>query len=327
MSVQTQKLRAVIWPLLSPETGLLYVDRISWPKLEKASGQYDFAPIHAAIGRARSIKRYAILHIEPLAPMFCVNAVDEFILLLESIGREFGMEPAILGVDVCCPGGEHTAEHEVLVRIVSAYRNAFPKARLFVQADSQVEAIADEGIGLIVTPENIDSVKKTWSKIPLRMVVDPADTAAIAVAVKKHVSILESRTLEGSNAPTHTGHRFLLRSVTIDDADKGNGSVKISLSFANEGTLPCYLPADFMLRLSGSGVPDVREYLLPLNAADIGPGCEKKLEATLDTTGLVNGEYDVHVGLFMKGTGYSVPFGIEGRVSDGYYECRLIVIF
>ena len=38
-----------------------------------------------------------------------------------------------------------------------------------------------------------------------------------------------------------------------------------------------------------------------------------------------SGEYDVQIGLFFSGTGDGCSFGIEGRISDGYYEGRMIL--
>lgn len=325
MSVQTQKLRAVIWPLLSPETGLLYVDRFAWPELEKANGEYDFAPVRAALGRARSIKRYAIVHVEPFAPAFCADAVGGYIRLIEALGKEFGGEPALLGLDVCCPGGEQFAGEDELADIARAFAAAFPRATLFAPAESRISGLIRTNKGIIVTPENVERVEAEWPRVPLRMAAGPKDAGAIAFAAAHHVSILESRTLEGCNAPTHIGHRFAVRSVTVDDSEKGEGAVKVSMTVANTGTLPCYRAAEFMLRLNGSDVADSREYPMALRAADVGPGCERTAEITADVTGLARGEYDVHVGLFLEGTGYSVPFGIEGRISDGYYEGRLIL--
>ena len=324
MSIQTQQLRAVIWPLLNPETGLLHVDSIAWAALERTAGAYDFAPVRDAIGRAKDIKRCAILHIEPDAPAFCPDAVGGYIRLMQALGREFGNEASILGIDACCPGGEASASREDMVAVARAMTEAFPGARLFVPAGSRLDGILRENKGLIVTPENVEAAEAAWPTLPLRMDVDPADGHAVDFALAHHVSILACKTGAGCNAPSHAGHRFVVRSVTVDDGEKAQGRVRASVTVANAGALPCYQPADFMLRLSGSDVPDVRAYPMSLRAADVGPGCERTVEMALDVTGLVHGEYDVHVGLFLAGTGYPVSFGIEGRISDGYYEGRLI---
>ncbi|MDO5377078.1 MAG: hypothetical protein Q4G52_01980 [Clostridia bacterium] len=325
MSIQTQQLRAVIWPLLNPETGFLHLDRIAWPELERKAGEYDFAPVRAAIERAKSIKRYAMMSIEPVTPVCCADAIGGYVRLIEAMGREFGGEASIMGVDVCCPGGEALRGREELTAVARAFARAFPKARLFVPAGSRLDDAVCENKGLIVTPENIESAQGAWRNTPLRMAVDPTDEKAVAFAVEHHVSILACETLTGCNAPSHAGHRFAVRSVRVDDGERAWGSVRVSVTVANAGALPCYQPANFMLRLSGSDVADAREYPMPLCAADVGPGCERTADVTADIAGLSGGEYDVHVGLFMEGTSYSVSFGIEGRISDGYYEGRLIL--
>lgn len=325
MSIQTQQLRAVIWPLLNPETGLLYVDRFAWPKLEREPGAYDFEPVRAAIDRAKRIKRYAILHVEPIVPEFCADAIGGYVRLIQAMGREFSGEAVVMGIDVCCPGDEKFVEAEEMASVVRAFSGAFPKARLFVQAGSRLDDVFCENKGVIITPENIEAAENAWRTMPLRMAVDPADQEAIAFAAEHHVSILACEILTGCNAPSYTGHRFVVRSITVDDGEKARGSIKVSVTVANVGALPCYQPATFMFRLSGSDVADAREYPFPLCAEDVAPGREKTADMTIDVAGLARGEYDVHVGLFMEGTGYSVSFGIEGRISDGYYEGRLIL--
>ena len=103
------------------------------------------------------------------------------------------------------------------------------------------------------------------------------------------------------------------------------GSLTAKVTFANVGTLLCYTQGQFRLRLHGSGIEDTRAYDLPLRAGELQPGEERMISQRLDIRGLDSGEYDVHAGLFLAGTEYPVSFGIEGRISDGYYEGRLIL--
>ncbi len=97
------------------------------------------------------------------------------------------------------------------------------------------------------------------------------------------------------------------------------------MTLANAGTLPCCTQGQFRLRLHGSGIEDTQAYDLPLRAEELQPGKERTISQRLDIRGLASGEYDVHAGLFLAGTEYPVSFGIEGRISDGYSEGRLIL--
>lgn len=326
MSVQTQRLRAVIWPLLNPDTGLMYCDSFSWKDLEPKSGAYAFDDVAHALERAKSIKRFALLRVQPDAPAWSVDPVHDYLRLIDALGERFGGERAVLGVDVLCPDAERLPGG-VLAAVCETFERAFPHARLFMEAGSPFGRAVRQGtrMGLIVTPENRNAYADRWKELPLRMAVDPANAEEIAAAIDAGISILEAKTREGSNAATHAGYRFQVRSVTLDDTCQGERQVSVRAELANVGTLPCYTDAAFSVRLSGSDVPDTREYALPLRAADLGTGESIVVSQALNTEGLTPGEYDVHVGLFFDGTDYPASFGIEGRISDGYYEGRLIL--
>lgn len=326
MSIQTQRLRAVIWPLLNPDTGLMYCDSFSWKDLEAKSGAYAFDDVAHAIERAKSIKRFALLRVQPDAPEWSVNPAHDYLRLIDALGERFGGERAVLGVDVLCPDAERLPGG-MLTAVCETFEHAFPHARLFVQAGSPFESSLRPGVkmGLIVTPESRKTHVDKWKELPLRMAVDPANAEEITAAIDAGISILEAKTREGSNAATHAGYRFQVRSVTLDDARKGEHQVSVQAELANVGTLPCYTEAEFRVRLSGSDVPDTREYALPLRAADLRPMEQIVASQMLNTEGLAPGEYDVHVGLFFDGMDYPASFGIEGRISDGYYEGRLIL--
>ena len=321
MGVQTQCLRAVIWPLLNPDTGLMYCDSFSWRDLEPERETYRLDGVEQAIGRAKSIGRFALLRVVPEAPEWSVDPARDYLRLITALGERFGGERALLGVDVLCPDEDQPSE------VMEAFASAFPNARLFVQAGSPFERAAgpETRLGLIVTRENAAACADRREKLPLRMAVDPASVEEIDAAIQAGVSILEARTRQDSNAATHAGHRFQVLSVTLDDTRKAEHQVGVQVTLANAGTLPCYSEAGFRVRLSGLGVDDAREYTLPLRAANLRPAQQVTVSQVLDTEGLTPGEYDVHIGLFFDGTKDPVSFGIEGRISDGYYEGRLIL--
>ena len=326
MGIQTQNLRAVIWPLLNPDTGLLYCDSFSWAELEPERGAVDFDAVAGAIERAKSIKRFALLRVLPEAPGWCADPVGDYIRLIGALGERFGEERAILGVDALCPDEEKRSEAE-LAAIARAYSQAFPHARFYVRAGSALERAMPRTakMGLIVTRDNVTDHAERWKELPLRMAVDPANAKEIAAAIGARVSILEAKSRQGANAATHAGYRFEVRSVTLDDTRRHEGWVDVRVAIANAGDLPCYTDAGFRVRLCGSDVSDVREYPLPLRALEVMPGECVELSRALDVKGLASGEYDVHIGLFFDGTAYPASFGIEGRISDGYYEGRLIL--
>jgi hypothetical protein len=126
-----------------------------------------------------------------------------------------------------------------------------------------------------------------------------------------------------SDAAAHSGYRIEFNSVAIDDEHIADNKVHATVMFSNVGALPCCTDARFYIRLSGSGVDCRRVYPLPLKAVDIKPGGSVSVTETLDTCGMPAGDYDVQAGLFCEGTNYPISFGVEGRISDGYYEGRL----
>ena len=323
MSVMTQNLRAVIWPLLNPDTGLLYMDSFAWSELERESGVYDFAAVKAAIQRAGNIKRYALLSVDAKAPEWANDPLESYIRLIGALGCALEGERAVLGVVVNCPD-EGACSPGQLGCVVKAFADAFPHARLFVRAGGAFDGVVPRA-GLMVTQEQLAAYPDAWKETPLLMETDPADAQQIEAAIAGHVSILAAKTLAGSNDATHAGYRFQVRRVEVDEGDKANGSIAVNVEFANVGSLPCYSEANFMFRLNGSDVSDYREYPLPLRASELAPGDVKTVTSRLNVSGLASGEYDVHVGMFFDGTGYPASFGIEGRISDGYYEGRLIL--
>ena len=64
---------------------------------------------------------------------------------------------------------------------------------------------------------------------------------------------------------------------------------------------------------------------IDLKASELMQGQGKTVRLDADISGLACGDYDVQAGLFFAGTGDCCSFGIEGRISDGYYEGRLIL--
>ena len=327
MSVQSQNLRAVIWPLLNPDTGMLFLNRLSWRDVEKAQGIYDWQGIEAAIQRARNIKRYALLRIEPDVPAWTSDPMGDFLKLLDAMGAAFGREAALWGIDVVCPGGEERQTSETLALAAASFCRNFPGARKFIHAGSRFEAVLKDEpmLGIEVDKALVPADEARWPALPLRMAVDPKDAAAVDWAIAHHVSVFTTEDTSCANVPTHAGYRFQVKTVEIDSQEQAQGSLTAQVTFANAGTLPCYTKGQFRLRLHGSGLEDTRAYDLPLRAEELQPGEERAVSQHLDIRGLASGEYDVHAGLFLAGTEYPVPFGIEGRISDGYYEGRLIL--
>ncbi len=326
MSIQQQELRTVIWPLLNPDTGFMVCDRFFWQALERRGGETTFEEVARALQRAASIKRYALLRFEPVPPPWSLAPVRDFIRLVEALGRAFGENRAILGVDVLCPGAEAGCSTAELRALADAFDKAFPYAFKFCAAGGALEALrmGRELQGLLVTPENAGLRQDKWPTLPLRMAVNPADPQAVQLAIERHVSILETTDLLWANTASHAGHRYLIQSVTIDDTDRQNHRLGASVALGNAGTAPCYADARFSIRLSGSDVACDRTFPLALRAADLQPGDSTTVTQALDTQGMPPGEYDVQIGLFCEGTGYPISMGVEGRISDGYYEGRLI---
>ncbi len=327
MSRQFQQLRSVIWPLLNPDVGFLFCGRFAWRDIEIAPGSYDLSTMEEMIRKAKDIKRCVLLHIEPKEPFFVKDAQQAFIALIRAAGKSLSREAALLGVDAVCPGNEADLPRETLAGIADAFRSAFPETRVFVRSGSRLAPFFSGGgpVGLIVEGETASDGENAWQRMPLRMAVDPDDPSAVQRAVDTHISILETKAFQEANRPSFAGYRFQLCSLETDDSAVETGKIPVRAVFANAGGLPCYSDGEFRLRLQGSGIPDVREYRLPLRPQELLPGARKSVEYDADISGLSAGEYDVHIGLFLKGTEYPVSFGIEGRISDGYYEGRLIL--
>ena len=308
MSVQTQNLRPVIWPLLNPDTGFIGRHTLC----PDAGGHYSRQEIRRLLDGAAAIRRQVFLSFKPPA----VGYREQEIL---SLGKDFGREPRICGID---PGA--AAEQPVEAKhILSLFRRAFPRTRLFVPTG--VETGPYGNTGLLLQPNEILANESQAEKTCLAISVDPEDMELVCFAAIHHVAILLCSEVEKANRPCHAGHRFRSGQLTMDDADKAIGTVRFIVSLINDGTAPCYGDAAFLLRLCGSGIDDERVYPLGLRAADLLPGEEKIVHLAANVAGLAQGDYDVQIGLFFTDTGDCCSFGMEGRISDGYYEGRLIL--
>ena len=308
MSIQTRKLRSVIWPLLNPDTGFIWYCKVS----ADPAGHFSHGEIRQILHRAAAIRRNVFLSFSPLK---MENAEQE----IRALGEKFGTNRRICGIEIC----SEAYSPEELRNIITAFRESFCHTRLFVPAGT--ETGLTEGIGYILQPNEILENEKMAEKICLAARVDPDDAEMVCFAAIHHVALLLCEDEEKANRPCHAGHRFRVTEVTMDDTEKGRGLVHFTVSADNAGTTPCYGKAAFLLRLCGSGVEDERVYPLPLAAAELMPGQSKTVNLDAEITGLAAGDYDVQIGLFFTDTGDCCSFGIEGRISDGFYEGRLIL--
>ncbi len=308
MGIQIQKLRAVIWPLLNPDTGFIACHTFR----ADSSGHFSREEIRNVLRGAAAIRRQVFLSFElPEAG----NWEQEILALGETFGKEF----RICGIEAAA-GTE--APEEARHR-VSVFREAFPAARLFVPPGT--ETGETKNIGFILQPNEILDNEYRAEKACLAVRADPDDAELVCFAAVHRVALLLCAEEGKANRPCHAGHRFRIREITMDDTEKDHGTVSFTVTVRNDGTVPCYEDASFMLRLCGSGIVDERVYPLGLKAADLLPGQEKTVRLEAEVKGLSAGEYDVQTGLFFTGTGDCCSFGIEGRISDGYYEGRMIL--
>ena len=308
MGIQIQKLRAVIWPLLNPDTGFIGCHTFR----TDSSGHYSREEIHHVLQDAAAIRRQVFLSFE-------LPESGDWEQEILALGEAFGKDPRICGIET----GTETGHPEEALHRVSVFRKAFPDTRLFVP--SGAETGETENIGYILQPNEILDNEYRAEKTCLAVRTDPDDTELVCFAASHHVSLLLCEEEGKANRPCHAGHRFRICEVTMDDTEKDHGTVRFVVSVRNEGTTPCYADATFMLRLCGSGIEDERVYPLDLKAADLPPGQEKTVRLDAEVSGLSAGEYDVQLGLFYMGTGDCCSFGMEGRISDGYYEGRMIL--
>ena len=308
MGIQTQKLRAVIWPLLNPDTGFICCHTLR----ADSAGHFSREEIRRVLRDAAAIRRQVFLSVDLAGT---VDWEQEILALGEAFGTEF----RICGIETGA-----AAEHpEEACRRVSVFRKAFPNTRLFVSPGTETGEA--ENIGYILEPNEILEYEHQSERTCLAVRVDPDDAEMVCFAAIHHVALLLCGEEGKANRPCHAGHRFRIRQVTMDDAEKGNGTVRFTVTVRNDGTVPCYQDASFLLRLCGSGIEDERVYPLGLKAADLPPGQEKTAILNAEITGLASGEYDVQLGLFFTNTGDCCSFGIEGRISDGFYEGRMIL--
>ena len=308
MSIQTQKLRSVIWPLLNPDTGYIWCRTVA----ADPTGHYPREEIRKILRRAAAIRREVFLSFTPLK-------AEDMEQEIRSLGETFGNDHRICGIEI---GGD-TDSPEKTGHVLSLFREAFPHARLFVPVGTDTGDT--EGIGYLLQPNEILENEGKAGKTCLAVRVDPDDAEMACFAAIHHVALLLCGDEKKANRPCHAGHRFRVTEVTMDDTEKDRGRVHFTVSVDNAGTTPCYGEAAFLLRLCGSGVEDERVYPLPLTAAELMPGQSKTVHLDAEITGLADGDYDVQIGLFFAGTGDCCSFGIEGRISDGYYEGRLIL--
>ena len=308
MSIQTRKLRSVIWPLLNPDTGFMYCHVIRMDP----EGNSPREIIRRVLRDAAAIRRQVFLSFASLEGRSREQEI-------RALGEAFGNDPRICGIEI----GEGTESQEETRRLVPVLRKAFPHARLFLPAGT--ETVETEGIGYLLEPNEILDYEHLAEKNCLALRVDPDDLQLVCFAAIHHVGLLLCGDEKMANRPCHAGHRFRILEVMMDDTEKDRGVVHFRISADNAGTVPCYGDATFMLRLCGSGTEDERIYPLPLKASDLAPGRGKTVQLDADVTSMASGEYDVQIGLFFSGTGDGCSFGIEGRISDGYYEGRMIL--
>ena len=308
MSIQTRKLRPVIWPLLNPDTGFICCH----PVRADAEGHFSHEAIRRILSSAAAIRRDAFLS-------FASQRMEIREPEIRALGEVFGTDRRILGIEI----GSEAASPEEIKHILPVFREAFPYALLFVPAGT--ETGETEGIGYILQPNEILDFEKQAEKNCLAVRVDPDDAEMVCFAALHHVALLLCENERKANRPCHAGHRFRVTEIRMDDTEKDRGMIQFTISVDNVGTTPCYGDAAFMLRLCGSGVEDERAYRLPIKASELMPGQGKTVRLDADISGLACGDYDVQAGLFFAGTGDCCSFGIEGRISDGYYEGRLIL--
>ncbi len=308
MGIQRQRLRPVIWPLLNPDNGFLYCHPV-----RTGAGEADPAgEVDRVLRGAAAIRRNAFLSFGPPEG----GGWERDIALL---GERFGEERRIGGIEIRRDPRQGTSVKDM----AAVLRKAFPHACLFVPAGE--EDAADSRTGLVLEADQIQPFGSRAAERCLAVHADPDDAELACFAAIHHTALLLCGDEKKANRPCHAGHRFRVTELVMDDTDRKKGTVRFTVTADNAGTVPCYRGAAFRLRLCGSGVEDERVYPLPLKAADLTPGLSETVALEADVTGLAPGEYDVQAGLFMEDTGDPVSMGIEGRISDGYYEGRLIL--
>ena len=148
MSIQTRKLRPVIWPLLNPDTGFICCHLVR----ADAEGHYSHEEIRRILSSAAAIRRDAFLS-------FASQRMEIREPEIRALGEVFGTDRRILGIEI----GSEAASPEEIKHILPVFREAFPYALLFVPAGT--ETGDTEGIGYILQPNEILDFEKQAEKI------------------------------------------------------------------------------------------------------------------------------------------------------------------
>lgn len=319
--MQEQELRAIIWPLLNPDDGRMRNCRVRWDEIETQENVYDWKKIDDPLKETEAVGRCMLLTVEPVAPAWHRQPKEGFMELIRTLGERYGKEPMIFGLGMTVP--ENGMDRK---ETVAAFRKAFPDTYLFIRpeiSDEQDPFPDDPRIGYTVDTENMAAYSKQAGIRPLMIRAEELPEERTEEAIRCGISLIETENPAEFNRPCHFGHRFRVKKIMMDTA---NDKLRIGAVLTNSGNTPCHSDSRFLIRLSGSDVPDVREYDTGVSGRDLCPGEETAFFRDIDTDGLTPGEYDIHIGLRLDRTGYPVSFGIEGRISDGFYEGRMIYV-
>ena len=319
--MQEQELRAIIWPLLNPDDGRMRNCRVRWNEIETNENGYDFTKIETALKETEAVGRCMLLTVDPVAPARYTDIKKGFMNLIRMLGERYGNNPVIFGLNVTAP------EHGMSFReTVTCFRKAFPNVYLFIRPElsDEQDMIPDlPGIGYTVNTENMAALTKAAADHPLKIRLEDLPDERMEEAARCGIALIETEDPAEINRPCHFGHRFRAEKIMMDNM---NGKLRIGAVLTNAGNTRCFSDSRFLIRLNGSDVPNVRVYDTGISGRTLGPGERTEFFLDIDTDGLTPGEYDVNIGLRLDRTGYPVSFGIEGRISDGFYEGRMIYV-
>lgn len=315
--MQEQELRAVIWPLLNPDDGMMRNCRVRWDEIAPTQGTYEWSVLQKALEETTAVGRCMLLTVEPNVPDWCTDAKKGFMELIEALGTAYGKTPVIFGVNVTLPDRGMTKEEAL-----ACYGKAFPHAYLFVQPGF-AENRNEYRIGYSVNADNCAAFSERSREYPLKMRLEDVEMIGADAAAACGISVAETEDPAKFNRPSPFGHRFRVEKLRMEPQP---GGLTVRALLTNGGSAPCYSDSSFLVRLNGSDVPDARVTDLGVSGREIMPGGSREASCVIDTRGLTPGEYDVHIGLRLEKTGYPVSFGIEGRISDGFYEGRMIYV-
>lgn len=316
--MQEQDLRAVIWPLLNPDDGMMRNCRVRWDEIESVRGVYEWGAIQRALEETAAVGRCMLLTVEPSVPIWCADVKKGFTELVGAVGAAYGQNPVNFGVNVAMPSCGMTKEEAL-----ACFSKAFPDAYLFVQPGFAEDTAGSFRIGYSVNAENRMAFSEKSGKYPLKMQLEEVEAVGVDAAAACGISVVETEDPAKINRPSPFGHRFRVEKLWMEPQADG---LMVRARLTNGGNAPCYSDSRFLVRLNGSDVPDSRICDLSLSGREIAPGETKEASCVVNTCGLTPGEYDVHIGLRLEKTGYPVSFGIEGRISDGFYEGRMIYV-